>query len=174
MQRKKSRPAQLYGKPRLIYWNIFDDLRMWCYLAKSIQSQCPKTPKLLSCALSIWRDKASGRHDPRFRDPIGTVSYGAFTKIGLRHPTNVSGRPRKSGEDSSSLLSIDPTNQLALAHWGSALRVLGDDREHWLTDYSKMIFSLEVPVPKEFSDTETYFAQLQTWLERLHHARSHP
>ena len=144
-------------------------------LQKAFSSQCPKTPKLLSLrAINLARQ---GFKDAMIRDfETLLVQYPAelSPKLDFAIQLMSAGDPERAERILSSLLSIDPTNQLALAHWGSALRVLGDDREHWLTDYSKMIFSLEVPVPEEFSDTETYFAQLQTRLERLHHARSHP
>jgi len=144
-------------------------------LQKAFNSGCPKTPKLMS--LKATNLARQGFKAAMIRD---------FETLLMRYPRELSpkldfaiqllsaGEPERAERILSNLINTDPTNQLALAHWGTALRVLGDDREHWLLDYSEMISSLDIRVPEEFPDAETYFSKIRSWLEKLHHSKSHP
>ncbi|WOJ92364.1 putative 2OG-Fe(II) oxygenase [Congregibacter variabilis] len=75
---------------------------------------------------------------------------------------------------SANWLSKNPYDQIMLAYRGTALQLLGDDRESWLMDYDRMVLPIEVPAPPEFASREEYFAELARILEGLHHSNAQP
>ena len=67
-----------------------------------------------------------------------------------------------------------PYDQEAWAYLGTAWRLLGDPREHWLCDYERLIDLVEVEPPAGFADMPTFLATLVAALDPLHRARREP
>lgn len=71
-------------------------------------------------------------------------------------------------------IALDPTNQESWAHLGTAWRLIGDPREHWLMDYERLISMVEVePMPMCASQTES-LELLKATLDGMHLAGRDP
>jgi tetratricopeptide (TPR) repeat protein len=68
----------------------------------------------------------------------------------------------------------DPDNQEAWAYLGTAWRLMGDAREHWLCDYERLIALVEVEPPPGFGGAPEFLAALEATLDPLHKARREP
>lgn len=71
-------------------------------------------------------------------------------------------------------LQQDPFDQEAWAHLGTAWRLAGDAREHWLCDYDRLVCELEVEPPADFADGDAFLAALQERLDAMHVAGREP
>jgi len=71
-------------------------------------------------------------------------------------------------------LELDPRNQEAWSHLGTAWRLAGDSREEWLFDYERLVGYVEVEPPACFTDGDAYLATLAHALERMHLAGREP
>lgn len=69
---------------------------------------------------------------------------------------------------------IDPENQEAWCHLGTAWRLIDDPREYWLCDYDRIIGIVEVEPPPQYADSAMFIAALKTTLEPMHQARREP
>ncbi len=69
---------------------------------------------------------------------------------------------------------VDPGNQEAWAYLGTAWRLLGDPREHWLCDYERLVAMVDVEPPAGFTDPSTFLEALGATLDGLHKARREP
>jgi len=74
----------------------------------------------------------------------------------------------------SRALEIDPRDQEAWSHLGTAWRLLGDEREHWLFDYERLVGYPEVELPDRFGGNDGYLRALASSLEALHLATREP
>lgn len=73
------------------------------------------------------------------------------------------------------ILAVNPIDQLALAYRGVALRLLKEEEEEsWLLDYDRMVISVDVPVPDQFKDRETFFGEVREVLENIHRVTEQP
>ena len=68
---------------------------------------------------------------------------------------------------------IEPRSQEAWANLGTAWRLLGDPREHWLCDYERMVGVLDIEPPGG-RDLATFLGELRATLEPLHQAGREP
>jgi tetratricopeptide (TPR) repeat protein len=68
---------------------------------------------------------------------------------------------------------IAPQNQEAWANLGTAWRLLGDPREHWLCDYERFVGAVDVEPPPGMSVDE-FLADLRATLEPMHQAGREP
>jgi len=68
----------------------------------------------------------------------------------------------------------DPDNQEGLSYLGTAWRLLGDPREHWLCDYDRTVALVEVEPPDTFADQAEFLSALAATLDRLHKACREP
>ncbi len=75
---------------------------------------------------------------------------------------------------SAHAVAIAPDNQEAWAYLGTAWRLLGDEREHWLCDYNQLISFHEVPPPDGYKTPEDFLDTLKATLEPMHQARREP
>lgn len=69
---------------------------------------------------------------------------------------------------------IDPANQEAWAHLGTAWRLLGDPREYWLCDYQRLIGLVELEPPAGFAGESAFLEALESTLEPMHKAKREP
>lgn len=69
---------------------------------------------------------------------------------------------------------IAPLDQQAWAWLATAWRLLGDEREHWLCDYDRLVGLVDVEPPPGFADDETFLQALSELLDTLHRARREP
>lgn len=71
-------------------------------------------------------------------------------------------------------VQVDPGNQEAWSHLGTAWRLAGDPREFWLFDYERLIGYVEVGTPSGSTDQEDFLAALQWVLNEMHSTSRQP
>lgn len=71
-------------------------------------------------------------------------------------------------------IGVEPHNQEAWAHRGTAWRLAGDAREDWLCDYDRLVAYVEVPPPDGYPDASIFLDALTEALARLHGASRAP
>lgn len=69
---------------------------------------------------------------------------------------------------------IDPHNQEGWSHLGTAWRLAGDEREHWLFDYERLVGFVEVAPPPGFGNLPAFLETLAATLDTMHSARQAP
>lgn len=108
-----------------------------------------------SLALLDWQEAealaALGRHDQasaHFAEAHRLLgdSHSDFLNAYARHAFRT-GRIELVQSCASAAVARDASNQEAWSHLGTAWRLLGDAREHWLCDYEKLVGFVEVPPP---------------------------
>ena len=80
------------------------------------------------------------------------------------------GDPEKAVMLCERALALEPTDQIALAMLGTAWRMLGDERDEALNGYDSLIQIYDLEPPEGFSDMESFNAELNAWLDRVHPA----
>lgn len=68
----------------------------------------------------------------------------------------------------------DPDNQEGWCHLGTAWRLMGDAREHWLCDYELLVGDVEVAPPPGYGGMSSFLAALGATLEGMHTASREP
>lgn len=71
-------------------------------------------------------------------------------------------------------LARDPDNQEAWAHLGTAWRLAGDSREHWLCDYEHLVGLVAVTPPAQFRSLDEFLLAIAHELDALHSASREP
>ncbi|TWT21166.1 tetratricopeptide repeat protein [Luteimonas marina] len=71
-------------------------------------------------------------------------------------------------------VGIDPSNQEGWSHLGTAWRLLGDEREHWLFDYERLVGYTEIVPPPGFGDLPAFLQAPAATLETMHNAGREP
>jgi tetratricopeptide (TPR) repeat protein len=66
-------------------------------------------------------------------------------------------------------LEIDPDSQITIAIWSLALRLLSGDEG--LNDYENLVRFYEIAPPPGYNNIESFNANLDAWLDRLHRDR---
>lgn len=82
------------------------------------------------------------------------------------------GDPARTAAIGEAFVGAHPANQAAWAYLATAWRVLGDEREHWLCDYDRLIMTTQVA--PEGASAANYARELATTLDRLHTASRQP
>ena len=118
------------------------------------------------------------RHDEAF------ALYERAARSGLADvPAFLNARARQAfrtrrielaGECALRVVRIDPRNQEGWSHLGTVWRLAGDEREHWLCDYERLVGHVSIEPPAGFDDLEAFLAALATTLESLHGAGREP
>lgn len=148
-------------------------------------------------ALDLVREmRCSSGHDPflmwmealacdslRLREQASRLYAQAYPVLGLRSADflNAYARHAYGSRDwdavtryANEAIALDSTNQESWAHLGTAWRLAGDPREHWLMDYERLIGMVEVdPMPLFASQAESLEA-LKTTLDGMHRAKRDP
>lgn len=68
----------------------------------------------------------------------------------------------------------DPHNQEGWSHLGTAWRLLGDEREHWLCDYEHLIGYVPIVAPTGFGELPAFLKTLASTLDEMHNAGREP
>nr|WP_255691808.1 putative 2OG-Fe(II) oxygenase [Luteimonas sp. XNQY3] len=74
----------------------------------------------------------------------------------------------------ASVVKLDPGNQEGWCHQGTAWRLTGDEREHWLCDYEALVGYVEVAPPPGYQDVFSFLQALEATLEVMHSAKREP
>jgi tetratricopeptide (TPR) repeat protein len=80
----------------------------------------------------------------------------------------LSGDPQRAVLLCEKSLALAPHDQVALAMLGTAWRMLGDERDETLNGYDSLIRIYDLEPPAGFSDMESFNAELNAWLDRIH------
>jgi Tfp pilus assembly protein PilF len=112
-------------------------------------------------ALFAQARRALGDSDPSF--------LNAYTRHLLK-----AGDWEAAAMQAAEAARADPHNQEALAYLGTAWRLIGDPREHWLCDYERLVDLVEVEPPPGFEGLAAFLDGLEAALEPLHKARREP
>jgi tetratricopeptide (TPR) repeat protein len=80
------------------------------------------------------------------------------------------GDPQKSAALCEKSVRLAPFDQVALALLGTAWRLQGDEREEELNRYDSLIQVYDLEPPEGFSDMDSFNAELNHWLDRMHPA----
>ncbi len=71
-------------------------------------------------------------------------------------------------------VQIDPHNQEGWSHLGTAWRLVGDEREHWLCGYEALVGYAEIAPPAGFDDLSAFLQTLTATLTAMHNAGREP
>jgi len=78
------------------------------------------------------------------------------------------GDPEKAAAFCERGVALAPYDQVALAILGTSWRMLGDERDELLNGYDSLIQIFDLDPPEGFSDMESFNAELNAWLDRIH------
>jgi len=90
--------------------------------------------------------------------------------ISVAEAAIASGDPEKSAVFCERSLAVSPHDQAVLAVLGTAWRLQGDERDESLNGYDSLIRIYDLDPPEGFSDMESFNAELNAWLDRIHPA----
>jgi len=120
----------------------------------------------------LRRPEASGSLYAHIYEVMG-VRDAAFLNAYTRHLLRT-GQWDGAAAIATAATEADPTNQEAWGHLGTAWRLVGDPREHWLCDYERTIVLVEVESPGTFASGTEFLAALAGTLDALHKACREP
>lgn len=112
-------------------------------------------------------------------EPLYASAYRAlgnrldFLNAYTRHSFK-SGRFDRARAIAERATKLDPANQEAWSHLGTAWRLAGDSREHWLFGYERLVGYVQVAPPPGFADLPAFLADLGRTLEAMHLAGREP
>jgi len=72
------------------------------------------------------------------------------------------------------VVKLDPSSQEGWSHLATAWRLAGDEREHWLCDYERLVGFVEVVTPPGFGSRPEFLQTLAATLESMHKATREP
>lgn len=72
------------------------------------------------------------------------------------------------------VVRLDPSGQEGWSHLATAWRLAGDEREHWLCDYERLVGFVEVVTPPGFGSRSEFLQALAGALESMHKATREP
>ena len=78
------------------------------------------------------------------------------------------GDPQRAAALCERSVALAPHDQVALAILGTAWRLQGDEREETLNGYDSLIRIYDLDPPEGFSDMESFNAELNAYLDRIH------
>lgn len=105
------------------------------------------------------------------RGPLAAVPafHNAFARHLLR-----AGDWQGAADRASESTRIAPTHQEGWAYLGTAWRLLGDAREHWLCDYERLVANLRIEAPAGYGSLEDFLSALRSRLDDMHQAGREP
>jgi tetratricopeptide (TPR) repeat protein len=99
----------------------------------------------------------------RHSDDAELYGYAAETAL-------LGGDPQKSVALCEHALMLNPNDQIALSIMGTSWRVMEDERDETLNGYDTLVQAIELEPPEGFSDMQSFNAELNGWLDRVHPA----
>ncbi|MEO8300952.1 MAG: putative 2OG-Fe(II) oxygenase, partial [Rhizomicrobium sp.] len=78
------------------------------------------------------------------------------------------GDPEKAAAFCEKGLALAPHDQVALAILGTSWRMMDDERDERMNGYDSLIQIFDLDPPEGFSDMESFNAELNAWLDRVH------
>ena len=99
----------------------------------------------------------------RHGDDADLLSCTAEAAIGA-------GDPQRAAALCERCVALAPHDQVALAILGTAWRMQGDERDEALNGYDSLIRIYDLDPPEGFSDMESFNAELNAYLDRIHPA----
>ncbi|MFL9841268.1 putative 2OG-Fe(II) oxygenase [Sphingomonas sp. ST-64] len=131
------------------------------------------TPTLhLASAMAHSEEGQLDAADAGFAAACGVLGARSDYRVALTRHLLRRRDPARAAAEAQACCDADPTNQLAWAYLGTAWRLLGDPREHWLHDYERHVGLIELA--PETSDAGEVVERIATALRRLHITRNHP
>ncbi|HYJ34695.1 MAG TPA: putative 2OG-Fe(II) oxygenase, partial [Rhizomicrobium sp.] len=97
----------------------------------------------------------------RYQDDCNILTSAAEAALAAGDPEKALAYCQKS-------VSLQPHDQVALAVLGTTFRSLGDARDEELNGYESLIQIYDLEPPDGFSDMESFNAELNLWLDRVH------
>jgi len=91
--------------------------------------------------------------------------YGCAAEAALQ-----AGDPQRAAALCERALALEPHDQIALSILSTAWRMVDDERDETLSGYDTLIQSFELEPPAGFSDMDSFNAELNAWLDRVHPA----
>jgi tetratricopeptide (TPR) repeat protein len=88
--------------------------------------------------------------------------------VSIAEAALVAGDPQKAATFCERSVAQAPHDQVALAVLGTAWRMLGDARDEELNGYDSLIRIYDLEPPEGFSDMDSFNAELNSWLDRIH------
>ncbi len=143
-------------------------------LALRQQSDAPVLAQLQATALEQLGQHAEAgalfaQTLPRWGDAPPANFLNAFTRHLLK-----AGDIDQAAWRATQATELQPADQEAWAYLGTAWRLQGDEREHWLCDWERLVVRLPIQPPATFPDTAGFLDALRATLEPLHQARQAP
>ena len=145
-------------------------------LVQRLRQRDPGNPMLQWFAASALDalgriDQAAGLYSDVARGELG--DQPEFLNAYARHSFR-SRRFELAATCASKVVAVDPHNQEGWSHLGTAWRLAGDGREHWLHDYERLVGYVEIEPPPGYGDLQTFLQELRATLDALHTARREP
>ncbi|HEY3777602.1 MAG TPA: tetratricopeptide repeat protein [Rhizomicrobium sp.] len=99
-------------------------------------------------------------------DPTSVQVWRDYAETLLR-----AGAPGEALRAAERSLAIDPDEQIAIAVWGIASRLLSDPAEEAVNDYEQLVRTYEIAPPPGYGSIEDFNRHLNLYLDRLHRDR---
>jgi len=88
--------------------------------------------------------------------------------VSIAEAALAAGDPEKAAAFCERSAAHAPHDQVTFAVLGTAWRMLGDARDEELNGYDSLIRTFDLDPPEGFSDMESFNAELNVWLDRIH------
>lgn len=105
------------------------------------------------------------------RGPLATLPF--FLNAHARHLLRA-GEWQAAAERAAEATRVAPLHQEGWAYLGTAWRLLGDEREHWLCDYERLVANLRIEAPPGYAGLDHFLTQLAGRLDAMHRAGREP
>jgi tetratricopeptide (TPR) repeat protein len=142
--------------------------------ARALRGDVPDLPVMAAEAIALEELGEAGAAGRLFASGAAQPQVDAnFLHLYARHLLR-RGDPEAAASRAMGALELDPDDQPALAYLGVAWRLLGDDREHWLCDYERLVGAVDVEPPAGYASQASFLAALESTLLGLHRATREP
>ena len=102
-------------------------------------------------------------------DPDNELLWATVSQLGLR-----GGLAKDAEQAALRMVEKYPYHQSAWSILGIAWRVLGDEREHWLCDYERLVMAIDVPSPDGTMSASDYAVVVAEALAQRHKTLAAP
>ncbi|HEU0154195.1 MAG TPA: tetratricopeptide repeat protein [Arenimonas sp.] len=115
--------------------------------------------------------QARAAYEAMARGPLATLPFflNAYTRHLLR-----AGEFQAAADRAAEATRVAPLHQEGWAYLGTAWRLLGDEREHWLCDYERLVANLRIEAPAGYAGLDAFLGALRDRLDAMHQAGREP